>query len=144
MGGSSVKDAEHDWAVRGAQGLEAFRLVENVLAGEAMSEKRMFASLAWSAKGKVTRRERFLAEMDAVIPWSRLLGLPHYPRATVGRPPHTMETMLRIYFLQHWFDLSDPAATTAGSRSKRSLDLGRTQPTIPSAKSLRSLPERFA
>ena len=48
-----------------------------------MSDQRTFASMAWSQKGKVTRRERFLAEMDAVIPWSRLLGLiePHYPRA---------------------------------------------------------------
>jgi hypothetical protein len=42
-----------------------------------------FASLAWDGKGKVTRRERFLAEMDAVIPWSRLLDViaPHYPKA---------------------------------------------------------------
>jgi transposase, IS5 family len=80
-----------------------------------MSEQRTFASLAWSAKGKVTRRERFLAEMDAVIPWGRLLGViePHYPRATAGRPPHALETMLRIYFLQQWFDLSDPAAEDA-------------------------------
>lgn len=80
-----------------------------------MSEQRTFASLAWSQKGKVTRRERFLAEMDAVIPWRRLLALigPHYPRATVGRPPHGLETMLRIYCLQQWFDLSDPAAEDA-------------------------------
>lgn len=44
-----------------------------------MGAQRTFASMAWSAKGKVTRRERFLAEMDAVIPWSRLLALiePH-------------------------------------------------------------------
>jgi IS5 family transposase len=71
--------------------------------------------LAWSQKGKVTRRERFLAEMDAVIPWSRLLGLiePHYPQAVVGRPRQALETMLRIYFLQQWFDLSDPAAEDA-------------------------------
>jgi len=80
-----------------------------------MAEQRTFASLAWSQKGKVTRRERFLAEMDAVIPWRRLLGLiePHYPKATVGRPPHGLETMLRIYFVQQWFDLSDPAAEDA-------------------------------
>lgn len=80
-----------------------------------MSEQRTFASMAWSQKGKVTRRERFLAEMDAVIPWSRLLDLiePHYPRAVVGRPAHPLETMLRIHFLQQWFDLSDPAAEDA-------------------------------
>jgi IS5 family transposase len=80
-----------------------------------MSEQRTFASLAWSQKGKQTRRERFLAEMDAVIPWKRVLGLiePHYPNATVGRPAYRLETMLRIYFLQQWFDLSDPAAEDA-------------------------------
>ncbi len=44
-----------------------------------MSDQGTFASVAWSQKGKVTRRERFLAEMDAVIPWPRLLALiePH-------------------------------------------------------------------
>jgi IS5 family transposase len=80
-----------------------------------MSEQRTFAGLAWSMKGKVTRRERFLAEMDAVIPWARLTRLiePHYPRAGNGRQPLGLERMLRIYFLQQWFDLSDPAAEDA-------------------------------
>jgi len=75
-------------------------------------KQRTFAGAAWSAKGKVTRRERFLAEMDAVIPWERLLGLiePHYPKAGVGRQPHPMERMLRIYCMQNWFNLSDPQA----------------------------------
>jgi transposase, IS5 family len=69
-----------------------------------------FASLAWSNKGKVTRRERFLAEMDAVIPWARLLALiePHYPSDGLGRPRKDLELMLRVYFLQQWFNLSDP------------------------------------
>src|ERR1700732_3416129 len=54
-----------------------------------MGNQRRFASLAWNGKGKVTRRERFLAEMDAVIPWSRLVRLiePHYPKAGQGRQP---------------------------------------------------------
>jgi IS5 family transposase len=71
-----------------------------------------FASLAWSGKGKVTRRERFLAEMNAVIPWARLLGLiePYYPKAGKGTQPLPMERMLRIYFMQNWFNLSDPGA----------------------------------
>ena len=58
-----------------------------------------FASLAWSGKGKVTRRERFLGEMDAVIPWARLVGLtePHYPKAGRGIQPLPLERMLRIY-----------------------------------------------
>lgn len=80
-----------------------------------MGPQRTFASGAWSRKGKVTRRERFLAEMDAVIPWPRLLALiaPHYPKAGKGRQPVGLERMLRIYFLQQWFNLSDPAAEDA-------------------------------
>jgi IS5 family transposase len=75
-----------------------------------VSDQRTFAGLAWSEKGKVTRRERFLAEMDAVIPWDRLLKLiePHYPKKGRGRQPLGLEKMLRIYFLQQWFDRSDP------------------------------------
>jgi IS5 family transposase len=70
-----------------------------------------FASAAWDRKGKVTRRERFLAEMDAVIPWEHLNRLikPHYPRAGNGTQPMPQERMLRIYFMQQWFNLSDPA-----------------------------------
>jgi IS5 family transposase len=77
-----------------------------------VSDQRTFAGLAWSEKGKVTRRERFLAEMDAVIPWARLLKLiePFYPKKGRGRQPLGLEKMLRIYFLQQWFDLSDPQA----------------------------------
>ena len=80
-----------------------------------MGNQRTFASLAWNGKGKVTRRERFLAEMDAVIPWSRLVRLiePHYPKAGQGRQPLGLEKMLRIYFLQQWFNLSDPQAEDA-------------------------------
>lgn len=52
-----------------------------------MSKQRTFASVAGQEKGTITRRERFLAEMDAVIPWRRLLAVsaPHYPRAGRGR-----------------------------------------------------------
>jgi transposase, IS5 family len=77
-----------------------------------MGDQGTFASVAWSQKGKVTRRERFLAEMDAVIPWDRLMALiePHYPKAGNGRQPLGLEKMLRIYFMQQWFNLSDPQA----------------------------------
>ena len=80
-----------------------------------MEKQQTFASAAWSRKGKVTRRERFLAEMDAVIPWRRLLKLiePHYHRGKTGRVPHDLERMLRIYFMQQWFNLSDPQAEDA-------------------------------
>ena len=80
-----------------------------------MGNQWTFASMAWDGKGKVTRREQFLSEMDAVIPWSRLLELiaPYYPRAGQGRQPLGLEKMLRIYFLQQWFNLSDPQAEDA-------------------------------
>ena len=74
-----------------------------------------FASLAWNGKGRTTRRERFLAEMNAVMPWARVTALiePHYPKAGNGRQPLGLEKMLRIYFLQQWFNLSDPQAEDA-------------------------------
>jgi len=80
-----------------------------------MSQQRTFGDLAWDRKKKVTRREQFLAEMDSVIPWRDLVRLvaPHYPKAKTGRPAMPIETMLRIYFAQQWFNLSDPAAEDA-------------------------------
>jgi len=80
-----------------------------------MGKQQTFAGLAWKNKGKVTRRERFLGEMNAIIPWGRLMELiePHYPKAGRGRQPLGLEKMLRIYFLQLWFDLSDPQAEDA-------------------------------
>ena len=77
-----------------------------------MNKQQSFSSAAWHRKGKVTRREQFLAEMDKVIPWPRLLELlePHYHAGKAGRQPHDLERMLRIYFLQQWFNLSDPQA----------------------------------
>ncbi len=66
-----------------------------------MAKQQTFAGLAWQNKGKKTRRERFLSEMEAIIPWRQLLELiePHYPKAGNGRPPLGLEKMLRIYFL---------------------------------------------
>jgi len=71
-----------------------------------------FATLDHRNKKKQTKRERFLGEMDAVVPWARLLGLiePHYPKAGKGRRPYPLNAMLRIYFLQQWYQLSDPGA----------------------------------
>jgi transposase, IS5 family len=69
-----------------------------------------FSDVEYGAKRKQTRREIFLAEMDAVIPWARLMELiePFYPKAGNGRRPYALETMLRIHFMQQWFALSDP------------------------------------
>ena len=74
-----------------------------------------FAGLAFDAKKKRTRRELFLAEMDKVVPWARLVALiePHYPKAGNGRQPMALEAMLRVYFMQQWYALSDPAMEEA-------------------------------
>lgn len=68
-------------------------------------------------KGKRTRREQFLAEMEQVVPWARLYALiePRYPKGspTGGRPPLPLERMFRIYCLQQWYNLSDPGAEEA-------------------------------
>ena len=74
-----------------------------------------FASAAWDKKGKVTRRERFLVEMDQVVPWAPMVALiePHYPKAGNGTQPMPLERMLRIHFMQQWFNLSDPAMEDA-------------------------------
>ena len=79
-----------------------------------MPKQPAIPGLRDAMKKKVTRREQFLAEMDAVVPWGRLLALivPHHPKAGLkgGRPPMPLETMLRIYFLQNWYAMSDPMA----------------------------------
>lgn len=82
---------------------------------------------------KTTRRDQFLAEMNVVVPWAKLTALiePMYPKGEgAGRPPVGLERMLRIHFLQHWFNLSDPAVEEAlyDSRAMREfvgIDLGR-------------------
>ena len=90
------------------------------------------AASGFERYAKTTRRATFLAEMEQVVPWRRLCRLiePVYPKAGNGRPPVGLERMLRIYFLQHWFNLSDPAVEEAlyDSLSMRrfvGIDLGR-------------------
>ena len=72
---------------------------------------KSFASLAHENKKKKTRREKFLEEMNKVIPWEELLRdiKKYYPKAGNGRQPMPIERMLRIYFMQQWYGLSDPA-----------------------------------
>jgi IS5 family transposase len=64
---------------------------------------------------KKTRRAMFLEEMEQVVPWGKLCALvePHYPKPGQGRRPKELEKMLRIYFLQQWFNLADPAVEEA-------------------------------
>lgn len=80
-------------------------------------KQKSLSIIGYFDKGKRTRREQFLAEMEQVVPWDRLMALvePHYPKLSPkgGRPPLPLERMFRIYCLQQWYDLSDPAAEEA-------------------------------
>jgi IS5 family transposase len=96
--------------------------------------QQSFATNGFERFGKPTRRAKFLAEMDRVVPWSDLCALiePVYPKAGEqgGRPPLPLERMLRIYFLQLWFDLSDPGVEEAlydsmSMRAFAGVDLGQ-------------------
>ncbi len=82
--------------------------------------------------GRKSRRELFLEEMDKVVPWSGLVALiqPYYPNGDNGRPSVGLERMLRLYFLQQWFNLSDPGLEDAlyessALRRFAGIDLGR-------------------
>lgn len=74
-------------------------------------EQATFESLAYAHKKKRTRKQKFLGEMDKVLPWKALLRpiFKYYPRGRRGHPPIPAERLLRIYFLQQWYGLSDPA-----------------------------------
>ena len=72
-----------------------------------------FSDYELNTAKKQTKREKFLSEMEAVVPWQALIALiePHYPKVSKkgGRPPYPLATMLRIHLLQQWYSLSDPA-----------------------------------
>ena len=76
-----------------------------------------FADYEETTAKKRTMKEKFLAEMDQVVPWQALIDLiePHYPKTSSkgGRPPYTLATILRIHLMQQWYSLSDPAMEDA-------------------------------
>jgi IS5 family transposase len=80
-----------------------------------MTHQPSFSQAEFADKKKITRREKFLARMEAVIPWPRLLAViePFYPKGQRGRPPIGLERMLRMYFLQQWYGLADEALEDA-------------------------------
>ncbi len=96
-------------------------------------QQQTFAEASFEQYRKRTRRERFLDEMNRVVPWVELVAAiePVYPKAEgPGRPPVGVERMLRLHCLQKWFNLSDPAVEEAlyDSRALRQfvgIDLGR-------------------
>jgi IS5 family transposase len=90
------------------------------------------ATAGFERYAKTTRRAAFLAEMERVVPWRALCSRiePFYPKPGNGRPPIGIERMLRIYFLQQWFNLSDPGVEEAlydslAMRRFVGIDLGR-------------------
>src|SRR5271170_6120589 len=98
-----------------------------------MDGQLSFASLDFASKKKRTKRDVFLAEMAAVVPWSILEAIiePHYPKVGPqgGRRAFPIAVMLRGYCLQQWYTLSDPGAEEAlydiqSMRTFCNLDLG--------------------
>src|SRR5215208_12177 len=78
--------------------------------------QRSFASAEYALKKKRTRREKFLSEMEGIVPWSRLIGViePLYPTSgRVGRQPIGVPKMLRMYCCQQWYGLADEALEDA-------------------------------
>jgi IS5 family transposase len=97
-----------------------------------MKQRTLAMMTGFERYTKKTKRALFLEEMEQVVPWHALCALiePHYPKAGNGRPPVGVERMLRIYFLQQWFNLSDPAVEEAlydsvGLRQFVGIDLGQ-------------------
>src|SRR5205809_4705029 len=109
-----------------------------------MKQRTLAMMTGFEQYTRKTRRAIFLEEMEQVVPWRELCALvePHYPKPGNGRPPVGVERMLRIYFLQQWFNLSDPAAEEAlydsgGTRQFVGIDLAvrrcRTRPRCASS-----------
>jgi len=80
-----------------------------------MKQQSLAAQFGFEKYGRKSRREVFLDEMERVVPWPSLEALvqPHYPKAGNGRQPVGLRIMLRVYFVQQWFNLSDPGVEEA-------------------------------
>jgi len=92
-----------------------------------MTRQTSFAQAEFATKKKTTRREKFLARMEELIPWAPLLAViePFYPKGQRGRPPIGLERMLRVYFLQQWYGLADEALEDARYDSQALRDFAR-------------------
>jgi IS5 family transposase len=101
-----------------------------------------FAQVEYDKKKKRTRREIFLAKMEQVVPWARLMEViaPHYPKSGKrGRPPIGLERMLRMYFVQQWYGLADEAVEDAiyDSQALRNfMDIDLCKQSVPDATTL--------
>lgn len=100
-----------------------------------------FSQIEFESKKRLTKREKFLGEMESVVPWKELVSViePYYPRGYRGRPPIGIERMLRLYFIQQWYGLSDEGVeeTITDSQAMRAfvgIDLLRE--SVPDATTL--------
>lgn len=80
-----------------------------------IKQQSLAAQTSFEKYGRKSRRELFLDEMGKVVPWPALQALvePHYAKAGNGRQPLSLRIMLRTYFVQQWFNLSDPGVEEA-------------------------------
>lgn len=78
-------------------------------------KQQSLSDIEYANRKKKTKREEFLESMDQIIPWQHWIGLikEYYPSGKRGRPPRGIETMLRMYLMQNWFNLSDAAIEDA-------------------------------
>ena len=86
-----------------------------------MTHQTSFSQAEFATKKKITRREKFLTRMEAVIPWAKLLAVIElfYPKGERGRPPVGLERMLRVYFLQQWYGMADKSLSKTRSTTAR-------------------------
>jgi transposase, IS5 family len=98
----------------------------------------MAADQSFDNYRKPTRRDEFLKTAEAIVPWAALCAViePHYPKAGNGRPPIGLERMLRIHFVQHWFNLADMACEEAlydSASLRRFVDIDLEREPVPDA-----------
>src|SRR5438445_10495510 len=98
-----------------------------------MRQITLASQTSFEKYGRKSKREQFLETMEEIVPWAELSALiePHYPKAGNGRQPVGFAIMLRVYFLQQWFNLSDPGVEDAlyespALRRFAGVDLGRS------------------
>ena len=114
-----------------------------------MEKQLGFSELELRKNNHKTRKEIFLAKMENLVPWRKLVALiePHYPKAGNGRRPYPLEAMLRVHCLQQWYNLSDAATEDslyeiASMRPFAHLSLDKSIPDHTTIMKFRHLLER--
>ena len=90
-----------------------------------MRYQSTFSDVEYLNRKRISKREEFLDSMNEIVPWDRWIGLikPFYPNGKRGRPTRGIETMLRMYLLQIWFNLSDEGMPSKASTGTSSLSI---------------------